>query len=136
MIDLRMAGRMLVVGVLLLGAAGCGQRAPKWTLWYIPNESRANGPQAKPCNTYVFARSPGQSSFAVAVVKGWNGSDKPTGISATMHTGEDFSGDLALGPTTIHDDSNGYDLSVDVVYVVGPYVAAKARADADCALRG
>ncbi|MEO6836415.1 MAG: hypothetical protein ABI231_10985 [Candidatus Tumulicola sp.] len=68
----------------------------------------------------------------MAVIKGWVGDNKPAGHSGTMHSGEDFSGPLELGAATIHDDSNGFNLAINVIYAVGTYAPAKARADADC----
>jgi hypothetical protein len=127
--DIRSASRLACATIALLLFAGCATSSNKWTLWYVPNET-AHG--ASPCKTYVFASSPGQQHFAVAKIDGWTGTNKPQGNTAVMHSGEDFTGTFALGQQTVHDDSNGYDLGVNVVYEVAPYVTAKARADADC----
>jgi hypothetical protein len=133
---LRAVGRVLVAGALGITFAGCSstQVPTKWTLWYIPNESEPGAivVRTKPCNSYVFANSPDQSTYVVAVVGGWTGPRRPQGNSASMHTGESYSGQLNLGPHTMHDESNGYDLNVDVVYYIASYLPAKSRADADC----
>lgn len=103
----------------------------RWTLWYVPNQPKPGVVLSKPCRTYVFA-TPGQTEYAVAVIKGWTDPGAPQGRDAIMYSGEDFSGSLALGPQTIHDNSNGHDLSVTVVYRVRAYLAAKMRADSSC----
>jgi hypothetical protein len=113
-------------------ACGGKQEPAKWTLWYVPNEPKPGIRLARPCSTYVFASAPVPATYVVAVVKGWTGSRKPEGNTAYMHSGETFTGPIALGSDTIHDESNGYDLNVDGVYKVGTYLAAKGRADADC----
>ena len=112
--------------------AGCSAPPPsKWTVWYIPNEPKTGATLSKLCHTFIFASAPDAKNFRVAVVRrvsgGRMGEDQ-----AYVQAGDAFSGPLALGPTTVHDDSAGYDLDVDVVYTVDAYVAAKARADADC----
>jgi hypothetical protein len=130
----RSVGALLIAGLLAIAYAGCNgtQEPAKWTLWYIPNEPKPGVRLARPCSTYVFATAPVPATYAVAIVKGWTGARRPQGNSAFMHSGETFSGPLELGAYTIHDENNGYDLSVDVVYKIGTYLAAKARADADC----
>ena len=133
---LRAVGRVLAAGALGITFAACSstQVPAKWTLWYIPNESKPGlfVPHAKPCNSYVFANAPDQSTYVVAVFQGWTGPRLPQGNTASMHTGESYSGLLNLGPHTIHDESNGYDLNVNVVYDIASYLPAKSRADADC----
>ncbi len=60
------------------------------------------------------------------------GTAKSKKSAVYLNTGDVFNGPLELGPGTIHDDSAGYDLSVDVVYTINSYLMAKSRADADC----
>lgn len=120
--------------VVLATACGSSQPPSAWTLWYIPNEPKPGDRIAAPCHTYVFATAPSPQTYSVAVIKGWTGALRPHGNTAIMHSGENFSGDLDVGSRTIHDDSNGYDLDVRVVYTIGTYLPAKARADADCPL--
>lgn len=132
---LRLVGRLLFVMPLALALASCSDAKPtKWTLWYIPNEPPAGAIAVtpNPCHTYVFASAPNQGQFAVAQLKGSNGADPPRNGGIVSHTGETFSGSLGLGRQLVHDESTGADINVNVVYVVQPYVAAKARADADC----
>lgn len=126
----RRSAAFLALAVLAL-AAGCGQKpAPdKWTLWYVPNEPKAATTFSKQCQTIVFADAPDAKTFRVAIVQ------RITGVPndrAFLHSGDDFSGPMELGTTTLHDDSSGYNVSVNSVYRVNAYVAAKARADADC----
>lgn len=130
----QLVGKALLAAAFISTFAACatGQEPDKWTLWYIPNEPKPGLRLAQTCNTYVFASAPVPVAYDVAVVNGWTGSRKPQGNTATMHSGENFSGRLGLGTNTIHDESNGYDLAVTVVYKIGTYLAAKARADADC----
>jgi hypothetical protein len=133
MIDFRPAGRLLLALILSNYLVGCANASPdKWTLWYIPNEPRPGVVINRPCSTYVFASAPNQTKYVVAVFKGWSGTNRPTGVSAQVHTGENFTGDLPIGNVTVHDDSNGYDMSLDGVYIVDSYMPAKVRADADC----
>ncbi len=132
MIDFRPAGRLLLALALSFCFAGCASAGPnKWTLWYIPNEP-SGVVSAKSCSTYVFASAPTPNKYVAAVFKGWAGTNKPTGTSAQVHTGESFTGNFPLGVVTVHDDSNGYDMVLTSVYVVDTYMPAKARADADC----
>ena len=134
-VDVRLIVKTLAVGALVLsGACSAAQAPAQWTLWYIPNEPKPGDRIAAPCRTYVFATAPSPVEYSVAVIKGWTGASRPQGNTAIMHSGENFSGVLELGQETIHDDSNGYELSVLVVYKIGTYLAAKARADADCPL--
>ena len=57
----------------------------------------------------------------------------PNDDQAFFHSGDGFTGQIELGPATIHDVSSGYNVNVDSVLPRYPsYVAAKARADADC----
>ena len=135
MVHVRLVVKLLAIGaVVLSGACSATQQPAQWTLWYIPNEPKPGDRIAAPCQTYVFATAPSPVEYSVAVIKGWTGTSRPTGNTAIMHSGENFSGELDLGQETIHDESNGYDLSVLVVYRIGTYLAAKARADADCPL--
>lgn len=129
---LRFVGRLCFVVPLAVALASCASRPTKWTLWYVPNEPKPGVVIPKPCLTYVFASDPHQTDYVVARIKGWTGRDRPTGSGARMHSGEDFSGRLDLGPATVHDESTGYDLAVDVIYTVKSYPPAGARADADC----
>lgn len=130
---LRLVGRLCFLVPLALALASCvGSKPTTWTLWYVPNEPKPGVVIPKPCLTYVFASEPDQTDYVVARIKGWTGSDRPTGSGARMHSGEDFSGQLDLGPATVHDESTGYDLDVDVIYKVKSYPPAGARADADC----
>jgi hypothetical protein len=131
---LRLVGRLLFVVPLALTVAcsGADTSPAKWTLWYIPNEPKAGTDGHVKCHAYLFARAPKQDRFVVAIFKGWNGPHVPPADEADSRTGEEFTGTLKLGNTVIHDDSTGYDMNVDVVYVVSPYLTAKARADADC----
>lgn len=133
---LRAVRRLVAVVALSLTFAGCSnqQNPTKWTLWYIPDEPKAGMAiaRAKACNAYVFASSPDQSTYVVAVIDGWTGLRRPEGNSASMHAGESYTGPLALGSDVVHDENNGYDLKVDVVYDIASYLSAKARADADC----
>ena len=124
--------------VLALAAAAawgaCAQPEPtKWTLWYTPGETKAGSAASRSCRTYVFA-TPDQADYAVAVMKGWNGPNPPTGPGAAMYTGEDVIGTLDLGSQSVHDASNGHDLNVNVIYRVRAYVPAKLRADSVCNL--
>ncbi|MGA8533394.1 MAG: hypothetical protein WB615_04745 [Candidatus Tumulicola sp.] len=132
--DLRLIAKRFIAGVLAVACVACSakQQSDKWTLWYSPNEPKPGVKLALVCHTYVYASAPVPAVYTVAHVNGWTGSRRPEGNTATMHSGETFSGPLELGTDTIHDENNGYDLSVDVVYKIGTYIAAKARADADC----
>lgn len=129
--------RIVALGVLAIASAACSakQEPQQWRLWYIPNEPKPSAHAAQTCRTYVFATDPVPAEYAVAVIDGWTGPQRPTGNSAIMHTGESFSGPLDLGSQTIHDESNGYDVHLNVVYRIETYLAAKARADADCPAR-
>jgi hypothetical protein len=131
--DFRPAGRLLLALALSFCFVGCAS-APqnKWTLWYIPNEPRPGVISARPCSTYVFASAPSSNKYVVAVFKGWSGTNRPTGVSAQVHTGENFTGDFPIGNVTVHDDSSGYDMMLNSVYLVDSYMPAKVRADADC----
>lgn len=134
-VHFRLVAKMLAIGALAFGSACSATQEPaQWTLWYIPNEPKPGDRIPAPCRTYVFATAPSPVEYAVAVIKGWTGANRPNGNTAIMHSGENFSGLLTLGSETVHDDSNGYDLNVLVVYKIGTYLAAKARADADCPL--
>ncbi|MBV8372214.1 MAG: hypothetical protein JOY69_03050, partial [Candidatus Eremiobacteraeota bacterium] len=85
---------------------------------------------SKLCHTMVFANSPEAKTFRVLVVRHLD-----NGVAenqAYMQTGDSFDGPLQLGTTDVHDDSTGTNLNVNVVYKVDSYIAAKARADADC----
>jgi hypothetical protein len=96
---------------------------PKWRLYYIP----------KHCNTMVFesfAAEPAPYEFAVVRIHGWTGRRMPG--EAKIYPGEDFSGDMALGRSVVHDISNGYDLDVTVIYGSDSTDATKARAADDC----
>jgi hypothetical protein len=133
MIDFRPAGRLLLALALSFYFVGCGNATQdKWTLWYIPGEPRPGVAANRTCSTFVFASAPNQNKYVVAVFKGWTGNNRPGGVSAQVHTGENFTGDLAIGKATAHDDSNGYDIALESVYVVDSYMPAKVRADADC----
>lgn len=134
--NFEVAARRLLASALLFAIAGCVGAAPnRWTLWYIPNQPRPGVMLNKPCHTYVFA-TPGQTEFAVAEVKGWGGQDPPKGADAKMYSGEDFTGKLDLGPQTVHDESNGHDVNVQVVYRIRAYLPAKLRADSNCGIAG
>lgn len=128
--------RLCAAAVLSLACSACASQQPsRWTVWYSPGEPKPGVKLALHCNTYVFATAPVPVTYDVAVVQGWTGARRPSAKAAAMHSGETFSGPLDLGSHTIHDESNGYDLNVDVVYTIGTYLSAKARADADCPLR-
>ncbi len=133
---LRAVGRLLVVVApsIIFAACSSTQAPNKWTLWYTPNEPKPGTFVAhfKPCNTYVFASSPDQSTYVVGLVDGWTGPRHPRGNSATIQTGESYARALELGTGTVRDENNGYDLKVDIVYDVAAYLPAKARADTDC----
>ena len=128
------AARIFALGACVLAVAGCAAKdVPEhWTLWYVPNEPKPGFRLPQPCRTYVFATSPLPAEYAVAVMRGWTGARLPQGNTAIMHAGEEFTGALETGPATIHDESNGYTLTVNVVYKIGTYLSAKGRADADC----
>ena len=123
---------ILAAAILACVACSYKQEPTTWTLWYIPNEQNSGTRIVRHCSTYVFASAPVPVIYEVALIRGWTGSRKPEGNTAYMHSGENFSGTLELGSDVIHDDSNGYDLSVNIVYIVSTYLAAKVRADADC----
>ncbi len=124
--------RRFIVGAAVVAIAGCSaNQPPKWTLWYIPNEPKGGVTLAKLCHTFIFASAPEPKTFRVAVVKQLSGG-RIGEQQAYLQAGDAFSGPLELGPASIHDESTGYDLNVDVVYKIDAYVAAKARADADC----
>ncbi|MBV8117181.1 MAG: hypothetical protein JOY69_06410 [Candidatus Eremiobacteraeota bacterium] len=132
----RAGGLLPVLVTIAFTFTGCSstQAPTKWTLWYVPDEPKPGivVRRARPCNSYVFASSPDQSTYVVAVIDGWTGTNRPQGNSAIMHAGESYAGPLELGNDVVHDDSNGYDLKVNVVYNTPSYLPAKARADADC----
>ncbi len=124
--------RKFIVGAAVVAIAGCSaNQPPKWTLWYIPNEPKGGVTLARLCHTFVFASASDPKTFRVAVVKQLAGG-KLGEEQAYLQAGDAFSGPLELGSAIIHDDSTGYDLNVDVVYKIDAYIAAKARADADC----
>ena len=117
-------------GVVLAVVACSSNPAPsKWTLWYLPNEPKVIVPLSKECHTFVFASVPDAKTFRVVEVQRVTSMPEDR---AFFHSGDDFSGPMELGSFTIHDDSTGYDVTVDSVYRVTAYVAAKARADSDC----
>ena len=97
----------------------------------IPGSPVGNKPGQQPCKTIMLV-SGDSTKYAVVIVKGWVGSRKPSTGSRNMYQGEDFSGLLDFGPATLHDDSNSYDLNVEVIYKSDSYEAAKARTDAAC----
>jgi hypothetical protein len=127
-----MIARKIVAGIAIWVLAGCASnQTPKWTLWYIPNGTTAGIKLSKVCHTLIFASAPDAKTFRVVVMKRL----ATTGIDenqAYLQAGDNFTGLLDLGPATVHNDSSGYDINVDVVYKIDSYVAAKARADADC----
>lgn len=132
--DQHHAARPLLAFAMLFALAGCLNAQPsRWTLWYVPNEPKPGVRLAKSCDAYVFATA-GQTEYAVALFRGWNGRQPPTRIGDTMYSGEDFTGTLALGPQVLHDDSSGYNLNVNVIYRVRAYIPAKLRADAQCGI--
>lgn len=119
-----------LLGVVLAVVACSSNPAPsKWTLWYLPNEPKVIVPLSKECHTFVFASVPDAKTFRVVQVQRVTTMPEDR---AFFHSGDDFSGSMELGSFTIHDDSTGYDVGVNSVYRVNAYVAAKARADADC----
>ncbi|MGA8534372.1 MAG: hypothetical protein WB615_09730 [Candidatus Tumulicola sp.] len=123
---------LLGTAVLATAISGCNAaQQPKWTLWYIPNEPKVGVTLSKLCHTFIFASAPDAKNFRVVTVKHIVGG-KVGEAQAYLQAGDSFSGPLELGPATIHDESTGYDLNVDVVYQIEAYTAAKARADADC----
>jgi hypothetical protein len=116
--------------------ASCSSSIPKWSVSYmepslpLPSPLPRGLTPSPPCLTYVFGRA--GPDFAVATVKGW--AENRVGPSnTTVLLGENFSGPLELGSATIHDDSNGYDLNVEVIYKTDSSTTAKAKADATCA---
>ncbi len=125
---------LLALGGVALAASGCAakQEPESWVLWYVPNEPTPGMRLPQPCKTYVFATAPIPDEYAVATMKGWTGGRRPVGNSAVMHAGEVFTGPLDVGPSTVHDESNGYTLTVVVEYKARTYLPAKGRADADC----
>lgn len=129
-----LAATFFALSGIALAASGCSAKAEPqtWVLWYVPNEPKPGMRLPQPCKTYVFATSPLPDEYAVATVRGWTGARLPTGNTAVTHPGEVFTGPLNVGPATIHDESNGYNLTVNVVYKIGTYLPAKGRADADC----
>ncbi len=129
-----LAAAVLALGGVTLAASGCRAKADpeRWVLWYVPNEPTPGMRLPQPCRTYVFATSPLPDEYAVATIRGWTGARRPTGNTAVIHPGEAFTGPLNVGPATIYDESNGYNLTVAVVYKIGTYLPAKGRADADC----
>ncbi len=122
----------LLLGLCALVLPSCaGNSAPEqWTLWYIPNEPAIVVPLARECHTFIFATAPDAKSYRVVIVK--HVKSGPNDNNAYFHTGDHFTGSIELGPATIHDASSGYDVNVNSVYRIVSYVAAKARADADC----
>ena len=125
------------LGALFLGLCGfalascANNSAPEqWTLWYIPNEPAIVVPLSRECHTFIFASAPDAKNYRVVIVK--HVKSGPNDNNAYFHTGDRFTGAIELGPTTVHDVSSGYDVNVDSVYRIVSYVAAKARADADC----
>jgi len=130
----RFASRLAVVGAFGCALTACSAQAPptNWTLWYIPNVPKHGDTLARLCHTFVFSNPPEAKTFRVVTVKGLGGGGKVGETDAYMGTGDAFSGPLQLGPASIHDDSAGYDLRINVVYTIDSYLMAKARADADC----
>ncbi len=130
----RFASRLAVVAAFSCALTGCAAQAPptNWTLWYIPNESKAVVTLSKLCHTLVFSNPPDAKTFRVVTVRGLGGSGKIVESGVFLSTGDAFNGPLELGPATIHDESTGSDLRVDVVYTIDSYLNAKTRADADC----
>jgi hypothetical protein len=115
----------------MLAVSACSAGEPsKWTLWYVPNEPKTAVTLSRLCHTFIFANAPEANTFRVVVVRHLQG--RLTEDEAYFQAGDNFSGPLDLGPASVHDDSTGYDVNVDVVYRVNSYKAAKARADADC----
>jgi hypothetical protein len=127
-----MIGRSYAALVACALISACSANTPpKWTLWYIPNEPKTGVTLSKLCHTFIFANAPEAKSFRVVTVRHLAGG-KIGEDQAYIQAGDSFTGPLELGPVTIHDDSTGYDLNVEVVYRIDSYIAAKARADADC----
>lgn len=132
--DQHHAARPLLAFAMLFALAGCLSAQPsQWTLWYVPNQPKPGVRLAKSCDAYVFATT-GQTEYAVALFRGWNGRQPPARFGDTMYSGEDFSGTLALGSQVLHDESSGYNLNVNVIYRVRAYIPAKLRADAQCGI--
>ena len=129
-----LAAIVFALAGVTLAASGCAAKADpqSWVLWYVPNEPTPGVRLPQPCRTYVFATSPLPDEYAVATIRGWTGARRPVGNTAVIHAGEVFTGPLNVGPATIYDESNGYNLTVTVVYKIGTYLPAKGRADADC----
>lgn len=121
-----------LLGLCACALASCSSNAPpeRWTLWYIPNEPAIVEPLSRECHTFIFASAPDAKTYRVVIVK--HVKSGPNDDQAFFHSGDGFTGSIELGPATIHDVSSGYNVNVDSVYRVTSYVAAKARADADC----
>jgi hypothetical protein len=124
--------RMAPVLLLLLVVA-CAKPTPtptpKWTLEYLPNG---------PCHVWVLSnkfRGGDSIGYVVIKSKGWTVEHGPKNGNADIFQGEDFSGALPLGFATLHDDSNGYDLSVDVVYRTDSDSAARDWTNNACGTR-
>lgn len=125
-----LAAPLVAVCGLALTSCANNSAPQQWTLWYIPNEPAVVVPLSRECHTFIFASAPDAKTFRVAIVK--HVKSGPNDQNAYFHTGDRFTGEIELGPATIHDVSAGYDVNVDSVYRIASYVAAKARADADC----
>ncbi len=123
--------RLLGCACAIALASCSGNASPdQWTLWYIPNEPAVVVPLSRECHTFIFASAPDAKTYRVVLVKHLKGG--PGDENAYFHSGDRFTGPIELGPATIHDVSSDYNVNVDSVYRIASYVAAKARADADC----
>lgn len=130
---LSLVARLLGLAASVLALVNCASNAApdQWTLWYIPNEPTIVVPLSRECHTFIFASGPADSkTYRVVIMKNVVG--KLSNDHAYFHSGDRFTGSLELGPATLHDVSAGYDVNVDSVYRIVSYLAAKARADADC----
>jgi hypothetical protein len=95
-----------------------------------PSPPAGFGAATEPCQVLVLSAL--YLGYAVAVLKGPAGEHKPPS-GTSMYKGEEFSvGTLELGPATVHDDSNGYDFNIEVLYKTADYEGAISRADAAC----
>jgi hypothetical protein len=141
--------RRVLKYVALIGAAvilsNCkAEPPPSWVAEYFPPGSSQQPPTGststpppgfvEPCHIMVLRTYYTSALAIVVVMKSWNGRQPPRNTKILV--GENFSGRIELGPTTIHDDSTGYDLDIDATYISDSDDAAKERATTDCGTPG
>jgi hypothetical protein len=115
---------------------------PKWVVEYFPPSGSTQPPTGtstpppgfgEPCHAFVLRPADMEGlERIVAVMKAWNG--RQPARNTQVSVGEDFSGPIALGTTTIHDDSTGYDLDIEATYITESDSAAKDRANTNCGI--